>query len=183
MRMRWSVNLKCAPGHGPGAEHIAALGAGKKGGRYIFNPKLLDPDTLSQEFCGACHRSADTVGMMPDLGGINNVRFQPYRISLSRGHDSHDPHFACTACHDPHVELNHATAADDSKCTECHTPGEPHPAPGASQKETPGRDSTKAKPCPVRSEGLCELPHAEGGHEDRNHLGCSSGWRCRSVAA
>ena len=119
----------CEACHGPGAQHIAAMGSGKKGGRYIFNPKRLDPDTLTQEFCGACHRSADAVGMMPDLGGgIGNVRFQPYRISLSRNHNSDDAHFACTACHDPHVELNHAASAADSKCTECHAPGGPHPA-------------------------------------------------------
>jgi hypothetical protein len=157
----------CEACHGPGAQHIGAMGAGKKGGRYIFNPKVLDPDTLSQEFCGACHRSADTVGMMPDLGGINNVRFQPYRISLSRGHSSNDQHFACTACHDPHLELNHTTAADDSKCTDCHVPGPPHPAAAvAGQKETAGGQSatsSAAKPCPVRSEGCvsCHMPTVE----------------------
>src|SRR5438552_13624648 len=64
--------VACEDCHGPGAQHIAAMRVGKKGGRYIFNPKVLDPDALSQEFCGACHRSADTVGMMPDLGGINH---------------------------------------------------------------------------------------------------------------
>jgi hypothetical protein len=153
----------CEACHGPGAQHILAMGAGKKGGRSIFNPKALEPDTLSQEFCGACHRSADTVGMMPDLGGINNVRFQPYRISLSRGHNSNDRHFACTTCHDPHEELNHATAADDSNCTACHAPGEPHRGSIPGQKETPGKLSTTAKPCPVRSEGCvnCHMPKVE----------------------
>jgi hypothetical protein len=142
------------------------MGAGKKSGSYIFNPKVLDPDTLSQEFCGACHRSADTVGMMPDLGGINNVRFQPYRISLSRGHNSNDRHFACTACHDPHVELNHALASYDSKCTQCHARGAPHPASVANLKEIPGEQSplsTDAKPCPVGSVGCvtCHMPRVE----------------------
>ena len=157
--------VACEACHGPGAQHIAAMGAGKKGGRFIFNPKVLDPDALSQEFCGACHRSADTVGMMPDLGGINNVRFQPYRISLSRGHNSNDRHFACTACHDPHVELNRATASYDSKCTDCHAPA-PSSEPLTSQKEAQGGQSTRspaAKPCPVRSEDCvsCHMPKVE----------------------
>jgi hypothetical protein len=156
----------CEACHGPGAQHIAAMGAGRKGAGYILNPKSLDPDTLSQEFCGACHRSADTVGMMPDLGGINNVRFQPYRIYRSRRHNSTDRHFACTACHDPHVELNHLTAADDSNCTACHAPSQSHPALIASQKGEPGGQSTAspaAKSCSVGNEGCvsCHMPKVE----------------------
>jgi hypothetical protein len=76
---------------------------------HIFNPKTLDAESLSQEFCGACHRGVDTVAMMPDLGGINNVRFQPYRLFNSRGHDPKDARLACTACHDPHVDLEQGT--------------------------------------------------------------------------
>ncbi|HMJ21457.1 MAG TPA: multiheme c-type cytochrome, partial [Terriglobales bacterium] len=155
----------CEACHGPGAQHIAAMASGKKGGRYIFNPRALDADTLSQEFCGACHRGADTVGMMPDLGGINNVRFQPYRISLSRGHNSNDRHFACTTCHDPHVELNHAPAGYDARCTECHARGVPRPVPSATQETAPRRQTTApaAKPCPVASEGCvtCHMPKVE----------------------
>ncbi len=89
---------------------------------YIFNPKSLDPETLSQEFCGACHRGVDAVAMMPDLGGINNVRFQPYRLFNSRGHDPKDTHFACTACHDPHADLKQEDDIYDSKCTTYHVP-------------------------------------------------------------
>jgi Cytochrome c554 and c-prime len=153
----------CESCHGPGAQHIAAMSAGKKGGRYIFNPKSLDPDALSQEFCGACHRSADTVGMMPDLGGINNVRFQPYRISLSRGHNLNDRHFACTACHDPHLELNHSTAADDSKCTECHAAVQPHNALATGQNQLQEGKSRSARPCPVRNQDCmsCHMPKVE----------------------
>ena len=153
--------VECEACHGPGALH-AAMSSGGMGGGYIFNPRVLDPDTLSQEFCGACHRGADTVGMMPNLGGINNVRFQPYRISLSRGHNSNDEHFACTACHDPHADLNHTAAAYDSKCTGCHAQSS---APVVSQKR-PGKQNSStvaAKTCPVQSHDCvtCHMPKVE----------------------
>jgi hypothetical protein len=156
--------VSCEACHGPGAQHAEAMSLDSNGKSYIFNPRVLDPDTLSQEFCGACHRSADTVGMMPDLGGINNVRFQPYRISLSRGHNSHDQHFACTTCHDPHADLNHDAASYDSKCRECHAQGKPLPESVASHKAAPGKPSVPAaKPCPVRSDGCvtCHMPKVE----------------------
>src|SRR6266404_1397318 len=40
-------------------------------------------------------------GQTPNLGGVGNVRFRPYRLFNSRGHDPNNAHFACTACHDP----------------------------------------------------------------------------------
>ena len=156
----------CEACHGPGAQHIGAMGAGKKGGRYIFNPKVLDPDTLSQEFCGACHRSADTVGMMPDLGGINNVRFQPYRLFNSRGHDSKDARLACTACHDPHVDLKHGDNSYDSNCTTCHTTRSAEQAAEQKNLATASKRadvSPAAKSCPVASERCvsCHMPKVE----------------------
>jgi len=152
----------CEDCHGPGAQHLTAVTSGKKNSRLIFNPKRLPPEALSQEFCGACHRSADTVGMMPNLGGINNVRFQPYRLLLSRSHSANDEHFACTACHDPHVELNHQSAAYDSKCTTCHVPrnsGAPHPSGEGSASLA----SAAPKSCPVRNDECvtCHMPKVE----------------------
>src|SRR6266496_234110 len=113
---RLTPGVTCEACHGPGQEHVAEMHLSTGEGLGIFNPRKLSPDTLSQEFCGACHRSANAVGMMPNLGGITNVRFQPYRLSGSPGHDPNDPHFACTACHDPHVDLPLQGASADSKC-------------------------------------------------------------------
>ena len=110
----------CEACHGPGERHVAAMQSGTDENLYIFNPKSLDPDTLSQEFCGACHRSASTVEEMPDRAAMNNVRFQPYRIFTSRGHNPNDPHLACIACHDPHDDLQLDQAKYDAKCIVCH---------------------------------------------------------------
>jgi len=56
---------------------------------------------------------------MPKQGGLNNLRYQPYRIFSSRGH-SGDPRISCVACHDPHDKLAEDAAFYDSKCLACH---------------------------------------------------------------
>jgi hypothetical protein len=162
----------CEACHGPGERHVAAIQTGTDENLYIFNPKSLDPDTLSQEFCGACHRSASTVEEMPDRAAMNNVRFQPYRIFTSKGHDPNDSHFACTACHNPHQDLQRGEAKYDATCTVCHEPAREGTvsSPGKSRTpitevESPGPRKAQgqgqglaAKPCPVGRE-LCVSCH------------------------
>jgi hypothetical protein len=108
----------------------------------------------------------DTVAMMPDLGGINNVRFQPYRLFNSRGHDPKDARFACTACHDPHVDLKHGDNLYDSNCTTCHATRSGEQAAGQKNIATAGKRanvSSAAKPCPMASErcASCHMPKVE----------------------
>ena len=151
----------CEACHGPGEKHAMAKLLDTGAVSPIFNPKTLDPETLSQEFCGACHRGVDTVAMMPDLGGINNVRFQPYRLFSSRGHDPKDPHFACTACHDPHLDLSQQEASNDRNCKVCHDLN-------ATKQTTRARRNTNrsvgarlsAKECPVANDQCvsCHMP-------------------------
>ena len=162
--------VSCEACHGPAAAHVAAMNAGDTANPHIFNPMKLPPEKLSQEFCGACHRSVDTVAMMPDLGGVGNVRFQPYRLFNSRGHDPNNSHFACTACHDPHVELTSEASSYDANCIGCHAsassdtdsapPQEPAPADMFSK---PAAVPSQGKPCPVASERCvsCHMPKVE----------------------
>ena len=151
-----ATGVTCEGCHGPGQSHadIMASGAGEK--TLIFDPRTLSPDTLSQEFCGACHRSANAVGMMPDLGGVRNVRFQPYRIATGK-HDANDPHFACTACHDPHIDLPLQDASNDSKCTVCHRSRAANHGSNVSKTASAVAMST-AKSCPA-SEDKCDSCH------------------------
>lgn len=148
---RMIPGVTCEACHGPGEKHALAKLLETGEDSTIFNPKKLNPETLSQEFCGACHRGVDTVAMMPDLGGISNVRFQPYRLFNSRGHDPKDAHLACTACHDPHLDLQQNEAGNDSHCTVCHE------ARGAAQNGASG------KRCPVQSDKCvtCHMPKVE----------------------
>ena len=162
--------VSCEACHGPAAAHVAAMNAGDTANPHIFNPMKLPPEKLSQEFCGACHRSADTVGMMPNLGGIGNVRFQPYRLFNSRGHDPNNYHFACTACHDPHVELTSDSSAYDANCIGCHASASSDTDSAPPQKPAPPDMFSKpaavpwqGKPCPVASERCvgCHMPKVE----------------------
>jgi Cytochrome c554 and c-prime len=151
--------VSCEACHGPAASHVAAMSSGDKGNLFIFNPKKLDPETLSQEFCGTCHRGVDAVGMMPDLGGPNNVRFQPYRLYNSRGHNPGDPRFACTACHDPHVELRPGDPVYDSNCIACHA-AQNTGAKATSLAAKRSSSSQVAKPCPIGKDRCvsCHMP-------------------------
>ena len=153
----------CEACHGAGEQHVAAMRSGKGDNLFIFNPGTLEPDALSQEFCGSCHRNADTVGMMPNLGGIANVRFQPYRMSNSSGHDTNDKHFACTSCHDPHVDLKLQNSNNDSKCTLCHRVKGSRQASNGSQTEPAAPHSSATKSCPVANEKCvtCHMPKVE----------------------
>ncbi|HKP10670.1 MAG TPA: multiheme c-type cytochrome [Blastocatellia bacterium] len=116
----FTPGVTCESCHGPGEKHVAAMKAGQYDDRQIFNPGTLDGISLSQEFCGTCHRGFGQVLAMPAQGGANNIRFQPYRIFNSRGHNRRDLRISCVACHDPHQEIRRDAAFYDAKCLACH---------------------------------------------------------------
>lgn len=70
-------------------------------------------------FCGQCHRTWEEISLKGPRG-IANVRFQPYRLANSRCYDPSDSRIKCTACHNPHRELETAPAAYDARCLACH---------------------------------------------------------------
>ncbi len=152
----------CEACHGPAEKHVSAMKSGDFAETYIFNPWNMSPDELSQEFCGSCHRSVEDVMLLPQRGaGINNVRFQPYRISTSRGHDPNNSRLSCIACHDPHEPLQRKAAFYDAKCTVCHLlrvdkRAIKTAAAGIQVADT--EDEHTAQPCPV-SVKLCVTCH------------------------
>jgi Cytochrome c554 and c-prime len=145
--------VSCEACHGPGEKHLAAVRAKNFKDLQIFNPANLSAHELSQEFCGACHISFDTAMLLPGQGGMNNIRFQAYRIFNSPGHNKIDDRVSCVACHNPHEQLKQEASFYDSKCLACHltSPGE-----ARTVRRT-------AAACPVSTKNCvtCHMPKVE----------------------
>jgi hypothetical protein len=131
--------------------------------KHIFNPGNLSGDSLSQEFCGSCHRSVDEVFAMRQRGEINNLRFQPYRIFNSKCYQD-DRRISCISCHDPHEESKSDPAFYDSKCLSCHLsnrkPGRNRPG---STKTASDAVAGNARACTFETRNCvtCHMPKIE----------------------
>ena len=110
--------VQCERCHGPSEAHLRAV---RTGGPAASMRKLGGMTTEeTSDFCGQCHRTwAEIAAEGPH--GIQNVRFQPYRLANSKCYDAEDPRIRCTACHNPHRELETSADAYDAKCAVCHS--------------------------------------------------------------
>jgi len=149
----------CEACHGPGEKHLVAVRAAnaansKKLDRLeIFNPGDLDAHDLSQSFCGTCHTGFEQAMLLPGQLGVNNIRFQPYRMFNSRGHNTNDSRLGCVSCHNPHEKLERDAAYYDPKCLACHV-----------TKSTDAKTARRnADACPVSTKQCvtCHMPRVE----------------------
>jgi len=162
----FTPGVRCARCHVGASLHLANISQGKL---EAVPPQLkrLSSEQISN-FCGQCHRTWETV-VRDHLRGPVDVRFQPYRLALSKCFDGSDPRISCLACHDPHQEVVRDGASYDSKCLACHghavhallTSGSPPGARPASLEI--------AKSCPVATSNCvsCHMPKLElpGSHQ------------------
>lgn len=150
---RLVLGVDCEACHGPGAKHADLMDAEKnaEGRQAIFDPGSLGP-VAQVDFCGACHRTSYDV-VETRIKGVENVRFQPYRLEKSRCWGDGDARLTCVACHDPHQPLNHDSASYDAKCLACH-------ASSRSQKRSPEHPG---KACPVATKNCvtCHMPRVD----------------------
>jgi Cytochrome c554 and c-prime len=109
----------CEACHGPAEKHLAALRAGNAVDAKMPELAGYTAEEMSN-FCGRCHRTWAQIAL-DGPRGVNNVRFQPYRLANSKCYDASDSRIRCTACHDPHGPLVRTAAAYDSKCAACHS--------------------------------------------------------------
>jgi hypothetical protein len=160
--------ITCESCHGPGDKHVTAMKSGKLDERLILNPAGLEAEEMSN-FCGSCHRTWEQVVLMQqDMRragqemGMNSVRFQPYRITLSKCYDVSDRRISCTACHNPHRDPERDPAFYDSKCAACHT----------ADKELSKVGKRIAKVCPTGKPKCttCHMPEVDlpGAHTKFN---------------
>ncbi len=117
--------LQCFRCHSDSERHALALTSGDLKGAEVRKLTKMSTEQTS-DFCGQCHRTWQQVSLSGTLG-VNNVRFQPYRLTNSKCYDGADRRIGCVACHDPHQEVVHQVSWYDSKCTACHAAAA-HPA-------------------------------------------------------
>jgi Cytochrome c554 and c-prime len=134
--------VMCEACHGPGAGHVQAMrsrtaGTSRETKLAIFNSADLDPPD-AVDFCGACHGTWWDV-KLAGVKGVSTARSAPYRLVTSKCWGKGDARLTCTACHDPHEQLQTEAAAYDKACLNCHA-NSPGPSKAANQAE-PG--------CPV----------------------------------
>jgi hypothetical protein len=148
-----SPGVGCEACHGPGEKHLVAVKAKRFDEPQIFNPGGLGGHELSQSFCGTCHTSFEQAMLLPGQSGINNIRFQPYRMFNSRGHNTNDPRVSCLGCHNPHEHVQKDVPYYDQKCLACHL---------TTAKETK-TERRSAPACPVSTKkcATCHMPKVE----------------------
>ncbi|HKE26247.1 MAG TPA: multiheme c-type cytochrome [Bryobacteraceae bacterium] len=113
--------VQCEACHGATADHLAGVGTGDARSAAMKHLGGMTAEASAQ-FCGQCHRTWEYIATHgPHNTG--NVRFQPYRLTLSRCFDADDRRIACTACHNPHQSVETAAARYDANCQACHAAG------------------------------------------------------------
>lgn len=114
---RMIPGVQCERCHGSTDAHLQTKSPMRKLGSLTTEEQ--------SDFCGQCHRTwAQIASNGPH--GIQNVRFQPYRLGNSKCYDTADNRIRCTACHDPHRAVETSPASYDAKCLACHSPKDCH---------------------------------------------------------
>lgn len=111
--------VRCMDCHAGAERHAAAVQSGDAAHAKIAKLAAVGAEDMN-ELCGRCHRTWSEISMNGPRG-VNNVRFQPYRLTNSKCFDPGDARIRCTACHDPHGPVETNLAAYDRACTACHS--------------------------------------------------------------
>ena len=154
--------LTCVHCHVGAENHLEAVSHAKSA---AAPPKLkqLSPEEISS-FCGQCHRTWETVVRNQWVGQMN-VRFQPYRLEISKCFDGKDARLSCIACHDPHREVVRDDKSYDPKCLACHSVG----ARLSAGMIAAYPNASAMKTCPVSNANCvrCHMPKLDlpGGHQ------------------
>ncbi len=123
--------IQCARCHTGAQQHAQAALTGDMHLGAIQKLGQLTTEEIS-DFCGQCHRTWSQIAT-DGPHTILNVRFQPYRLTSSKCYDAVDPRIRCTACHNPHHDLEAKPAAYDAKCLACHSVSAAPPTPASAR--------------------------------------------------
>ena len=113
--------VQCERCHGSAEKHVQWATKGKSPLVLMKDLSKLSTDQVT-DFCGQCHRTFSDVAATGRFD-ITDLRFQPYRLTMSQCYDPDDARISCLACHDPHHEVDANPVDYDSKCMACHGGG------------------------------------------------------------
>ena len=181
------LSIGCERCHGPGAIHVIERkeGAPPEGpiDHSIVNPATM-PTEMRDDVCAQCHFLGDARVLRP---GKNSLDFRPgtplekvvaifsvpakvkgdrftaldqfEQLRLSRCAIESKGRLGCITCHDPHVELSGAEAAQDfrQRCLTCHKVESCRAHPASRQSTSPP-DSCVA--CHMPKQQLQNISHA-----------------------
>ena len=111
--------VTCESCHAAAGQHAEAVRSGDATAAKLQHLGALSADDAA-DLCGRCHRTWSQIALNGPRG-VNNVRFQPYRLANSKCYDGADARIRCTACHNPHEALQTNLASYDRKCAACHS--------------------------------------------------------------
>jgi Tetratricopeptide repeat len=153
------TGVRCERCHGPGRQHIAAVGAKAKDLAIVHPGKVAAEKLL--DICGECHS-----GFFPlqeprpeDLLISNQVT----ALKNSACYIKSNQGITCLTCHNPHANAQHDDAAYERACLSCHAV-QARPSkgqgPGArAQKKNETLGPRTAKPCSARNTTGCVTCH------------------------
>jgi hypothetical protein len=113
-----TAGIQCVQCHSGTETHVEGVSTG-----HFVSPtehlSALSSEGISDR-CGRCHRTWSNV-IINGPHGLDNVRFQPYRLGRSKCYNATDRRISCVACHDPHHPLETSSEAYDGRCLACHS--------------------------------------------------------------
>lgn len=135
------MGVGCEACHGPAQDHVAAM---QKGEKKLHLPRLgkMDPQRVSQELCGQCHRSPAGEDLGDPFNRSQLPRLQGLAMAQSRCFTNSAGKLSCLTCHDSHDQKPQPRSFYNLKCLNCHTGSKP-PEP----------------PCPIEPKGDCVSCH------------------------
>jgi tetratricopeptide (TPR) repeat protein len=108
--------IGCETCHGPGGNHLLAIGAGCPDAA-IIQPTMASGSRVVK-LCGRCH-SPRGGEVLPDDPA--SVRFQATTLTWSRCFSESQDRLDCVTCHDPHRNASTASGHYEARCLKCHT--------------------------------------------------------------
>ena len=131
--------VRCEHCHGPGRQHLLAVGRGKPK-QGIVNPALLDNEGRLGT-CAPCHSGFSRIAdPQPDDLLISN---QVNALSNSECYIQSGKGLSCSTCHDPHNDSTPVVAKANDACLSCHAQA----------------NARHAAVCPVNQTAACTTCH------------------------